>query len=65
MGNENRQLMTIADFCRDYGVSRATAYREAAAGRLKMHKVGAGTRIAVPDAQEWASHLPEFTSFSA
>ncbi len=52
------ELMTVADFLARYSIGRTTAYREVAAGRLKMRKLGSATRIARADAEAWASRLP-------
>ena len=53
------ELMTVAEFCERYRIGRTSAYREAASGRLKMHKFGAATRIRRADAEEWMRALPE------
>jgi hypothetical protein len=52
------ELMTMAEFLTRYSIGRTTAYREAAAGRLKLRKLGSATRIARADAEAWASRLP-------
>lgn len=54
------QLMTVADFCARYRCGRTSLYREAAAGRIKLRKFGAATRIALEDAEQWAASLPTF-----
>jgi excisionase family DNA binding protein len=53
-----KELMTVNDFCVRYSVGRTTLYREVNAGRLKLRKLGIGTRIAKADADEWANRLP-------
>lgn len=52
------ELMTVADFCERYRVGKTSLYREAAAGRIKLRKFGAATRIAREDAEAWAAALP-------
>ncbi len=52
------ELMTMADFLVRYSIGRTTAYREVAAGRLKIRKLGTATRIARADAEAWANSLP-------
>lgn len=42
-----------------YGGSRATAYRYAAAGRLRLVKMGARTMVDVASAEALAAALPE------
>lgn len=58
MGKSPSQLMTVAEFCSRYSIGKTSLYREAAAGRLKLRKFGAATRIAIEDAEEWAASLP-------
>ena len=43
-------LMTVADFLARYSVGRTTFYREAAANRIRLRKLGTATRIARADA---------------
>lgn len=52
------ELMTVADFLARYSIGRTTLYREVAAGRLKLRKLGSATRIARADAETWAGGLP-------
>ncbi len=52
------ELMTVADFCDRYRIGKTSLYREAAAGRIKLRKFGAATRIAREDADAWAASLP-------
>ena len=52
------EMMTVAEFCARYSCGRTTAYREAAAGRLRLRKLGTATRIARSDAEAWAESLP-------
>jgi hypothetical protein len=52
------ELLTVADFLRLYSIGRTTFYREVAAGRLTLRKLGNATRIARADAECWAGSLP-------
>ncbi|MHA6334066.1 hypothetical protein ACXYL9_10325 [Qipengyuania sp. CAU 1752] len=51
-------FLTMGEFCNRYRLGKTSAYREAAAGRLKLRKFGSATRIAIEDAEAWASSLP-------
>ena len=51
------ELMTVAEFCFRYSIGRTTLYREVAAGRLSLRKLGTATRIARADAEAWADNL--------
>jgi hypothetical protein len=46
----NRPVYPVDDFCRDFGISRSTAYAEIRAGRLRAFKVGDRTMVAGEDA---------------
>jgi excisionase family DNA binding protein len=52
-------LMTIADFCSEYRVSRSSVYRLINAGLIPIVKVGRATRIRTADAERWAASLTE------
>ena len=52
-------LMMIKDFCREYNVSRSTAYRLRDSGDIPHIKIGRATRIRRDDAQRWYESLPE------
>ncbi len=52
-------LMTVAEFLRRYACSRTTFYREVAAKRIKLLKLGTASRIKTEDAELWAASLPE------
>jgi excisionase family DNA binding protein len=52
------ELLTVADVCTRYRIGRTTLYREVAAGRLRLRKLGSATRIAREDAEAWAASLP-------
>ncbi len=57
MDSYSKRLMPIPHFCVRYGCSRTTAYREAAAGRLRLTKMGSATRVHEDDAEAWATLL--------
>lgn len=52
------ELMTVADFLRRYSIGRTTFYREVAAGRITLRKLGIASRVARTDAERWAASLP-------
>ena len=52
------EFLTVREFLRRYSLGRTTFYREAAAGRLRLRKLGTATRIARADAEVWADSLP-------
>lgn len=56
--DELPELMTVAEFLRRYSIGRTTFYREVAAGRITLRKLGFASRIARADAERWASSLP-------
>jgi len=51
-------FMTLKEFQGAYKVSHGHTYREIAAGRLKVRKMGRATRVARVDAEAWANSLP-------
>jgi excisionase family DNA binding protein len=54
-----KRFYTVAEFMEAYGIGKTKVYREAQAGRLRIVKIGAASRIAVDDAEAWAGSLPE------
>ena len=62
---ETPELLTVADFCVRYSISRTSVYREVNAQRLKLRKFGSATRIARADAEAWAANLPEYNGEAA
>lgn len=48
-----RRAYSIPTFCSMYDVSRAKAYTEIEADRLKTYKIGRLVRIAAEDAEAW------------
>lgn len=51
------EALTIADFCRAYGVGRSYTYEEIRAGRLPVRKAGRRTLIPVEGARQWFNGL--------
>lgn len=52
-----RKLITIAEFCAEYRVSRSTFYRIRDSGQINPIKIGRATRVAVADADNWLATL--------
>lgn len=52
-----RQVLSIAEFCRAYGIGRTKVYEEIRQGRLRLHKIGKRSIIAVGDAEAWFKNL--------
>ena len=52
------EAYTLDEFCRRHGVGRTFAYKEIAAGRLKIRKAGRRTLVLPEDAAEWRASLP-------
>lgn len=59
------EFMTLEEFCYRYSTSRSNVYREIAAGRLKIRKLGWASRIARADAEAWAAQLPVISGVAA
>lgn len=59
------ELMSVKFFCKTYTCGRTSAYREIAAGRLRVRKFGTATRIARADAEAWAASLPTVSGEAA
>ena len=53
--------LSIAEFCRTYGVGRSTAYELIAAGALEAKKAGPKTLIDRASAERWYANLPGFS----
>ena len=52
------ELMTVGDFLARYSISRTSFYREVAAKRIAIRKLGTASRVARADAETWAKNLP-------
>jgi excisionase family DNA binding protein len=59
-----REAMSVVEFCRCYGISRSSAYRQMDAGRLPFRKCGARRLIARRDADCWLASLPTEASLA-
>lgn len=53
------ELMTVREFESRYRISHTAFYREVAAGRLRIRKIGRSTRIAASDAEDWVNSLSD------
>lgn len=54
-----KRLLRIPEFLELYSISRTAFYREVAAGRLVLTKIGNASRIAPNDAEAWVRALPK------
>lgn len=52
--------VSIQQFGKENGISRATVYREISAGRLEARKVGRRTVITRAAGDAWLGSLPKF-----
>jgi excisionase family DNA binding protein len=50
-------LITVKQFCTEYGVSRSTSYRLRDSGAVPHVKIGRATRIRREDAERWYESL--------
>jgi excisionase family DNA binding protein len=50
-------LITVNQFCEEYGVSRSTSYRLRDQGAVPHVKIGRATRIRREDAERWYQSL--------
>ena len=54
-----KKLLRISEFLELYSISRTAFYREVAAGRLLLTKIGNASRVAQEDAASWVDSLPK------
>ena len=52
------RLITVGEFKSRFCVSHSKFYREVAAGRIPIRKMGRSTRITETDAKAWFDALP-------
>jgi excisionase family DNA binding protein len=52
------KYISINDFCERFQCSRSTVYRLARGGAFAIVKVGRSSKIALDEAETWASSLP-------
>jgi hypothetical protein len=50
---------SLRRFCQDWDISRPTAYRLAASGRLKLSKIAGATRVTFDDEATFAASLKQ------
>lgn len=55
----NRGALTVDEFCEWLGVGRSLFYREVAAGRIRLRKIGRKSVVTVPDALTYRDSLPD------
>lgn len=55
------ELLTVGEFKSRYKISHSAFYREVAANRITIRKIGRATRVALADAETWAANLPTQT----
>jgi len=53
------ELLRVEDFCSRYAVSRASFYRLANRGEIKLFKIGSATRVKTVDAEAWFNTLKQ------
>lgn len=51
------ELLTVKEFLWRFSISRTQFYREVQAGRLRLVKLGAATRVTKADALAWLREL--------
>jgi excisionase family DNA binding protein len=51
---EDKRMISVAEFCRLYGIGKTISYAEMAAGHLRFCKVGRSRLIRVDDAEAWS-----------
>jgi excisionase family DNA binding protein len=55
----SKQALTVTEFCKVYGMGRATFYERVREGALRAVKNGGKTLVLKADAEAWAANLPE------
>jgi len=55
-------LITVKQFCDEYGISRSTAYRLRDRGEVPHVKIGRATRIRREVAEQWYQSLAEIAA---
>lgn len=51
------ELMSVREFLDSFRIGRTTFYREVAAGRIRVIKIGRSTRVSREAAAEWLAIL--------
>ena len=57
-----KRMLSVAEFCHQYGIGKTMAYAEMAAGRLPSIKRGSRRLIPVDAANAWAAPTPQPSS---
>lgn len=57
---EEREAMTVREFCKRYTVSHTVAYAEMSSGRLPFRRLRRRRLIPVDGAREWFDALPTY-----
>jgi excisionase family DNA binding protein len=52
-----KRVLTVAEFCRDYGISKTFAYQHMNEGKLRSLKIGAKRVITTDAAEEWLASM--------
>ena len=60
--NHRKRVMTVAEFCRDYSLSKTKAYEFIGAGTLRSLKIGTKRVITDDAAEEWLASMAMSTS---
>lgn len=60
-----KELYSVAEFMAAFGISRSAFYAEVRAGRLRLVKFGATSRVKRADALAWVENLPTATAAAA
>jgi excisionase family DNA binding protein len=61
----HKRMLSVAEFCHQYGIGKTMAYAEMSAGRLPFVKRGRRRLIPVDGAEAWAAPTPQSSSSSA
>ncbi len=59
-----KELYRVKEFCQVYAISRASFYREVAAGRLVLVKRGSTSLVTRIEAQRWLASLSQKVSMA-
>lgn len=51
--------MSVDEFCAWASIGRSKFYREVAADRIRLRKIGRKSVVTMPDALAWLSSLPD------
>lgn len=57
-----KNVLTIAEFGKIYGIGKTRTYEEINSGRLRAIKIGRRTFVTVEDAEAWLKACPAFVS---